>query len=308
MKKIFVLGSLNIDLVFETMRMPKIGETVTAGGFFVGHGGKGANQATAAAKCGGHVIMFGAVGNDAFGKELIASLKKAGVNIEHVQKIKGSSGKAIIIVEKADNRIIVDKGANAFVDSRKIIEELIKLALPGDIIAAQLETPQQVVFEVFEQAKKVGMVTTLNPAPASKLIDELYKYVDIITPNETEAEILTGIYPKNEKDYLNIAQTFLKRGIPQTIITLGERGSVYINAEKMTVIPAYKVDAVDTTAAGDSFIGGLCSSLALGNDILDSIRFGTAVSALTVTKKGAQKSIPDIQEIRRFIADIQMGD
>lgn len=303
MKKVFVLGSLNIDMVMEVDRMPKIGETRMGDHFLINPGGKGANQAVAAAKCGADTTMFGAIGDDIFGKDLVNSLKKYNVNTEFLQKVKGPSGTAIIVVENTDNRTIFAKGANAFVDSRKVIQKLIKRASPGDILAAQLEIPQQVTLDVFETAKKIGMKTTLNPAPASKINSRLYQLIDFITPNETEAEILTGIYPKCEKDYINIAKFFDERGVPETIITLGKRGSVYINRGQITFIPAHSVNTVDTTAAGDSFIGGLCSSLAAGKSMIDAMKFSTAVSAITVTRRGAQNAIPLLYEVEEFIAE-----
>ncbi|MEI6578777.1 MAG: ribokinase [Eubacteriales bacterium] len=301
MRRITVVGSLNMDLVVNTPRIPVLGETILGSDFFTAPGGKGANQAVAAAKLGGSVLMVGCVGNDIFGKELLENLSKNNVDVENVKLIdKTPTGITMITVKDGDNFIIVDPGANSKLLPVMIesIEELIKESF---IAVIQLEIPFETVEKTINLAKKHGTKVLLNPAPARKIPDELFKKIDIITPNEKECEFLTGI-PINSIDDAKTALHILRKsGISQVIITMGSEGVVYNNEETALHKPAYDVKPVDTTAAGDSFTGALAVALSEGKSIDDAVDFANIVGALTVTKSGAQKSLPSKKDVDGFI-------
>lgn len=286
MKKIFVVGSLNTDLVIETPRMPKSGETLTGGGFFMAHGGKGANQAVAAARLGGKVVACGCVGNDEFGKSAVAALKADGINVDNVRTVEGfASGTAVIIIENGDNRIILDKGANACL-SKNDIDKALETAREGDIYLTQLENPIEVIGYGLKAAKQKGLFVILNPAPANAEIVPYLKYCDVITPNETETELLGG-----EKELLKQTKTLL--------VTLGGKGFKIVSENGEKHYPCIKVIAVDTTAAGDTLCGGLAAGLASGNSLENAALFGSKAASIACTKKGAQQSIPTLKEVSR---------
>ena len=288
MKNIYVLGSLNMDLCIETPYVPKKGETILGGNFLTNCGGKGANQATAASKLGGKVFMCGAVGCDDFGKTLKTSLLSAGVNVEHVKTVcETSSGIAVIILSEGDNRIILDKGANAYV-TKTDVDNFLSSASEGDIFLVQLETPIETVGYALERAKGKGLLTVLNPAPANTIIAPYLKWVDIITPNETELEILGG------KDNL------FKNGIKQIVTTLGSKGYEISSKNSSMVYPCIKVKAVDTTAAGDTLCGGLAVYLSRGESLEKACAYGSKAASIACTKKGAQNSIPTEKEVNEF--------
>ena len=296
MKKVFVYGSLNYDLVINTTRIPKSGETIFGNGFFTNSGGKGANQAVASAKLGGDTYLIGAVGTDSFGDECVQSLKKYNVNTEFVSKIDINTGVAIITVCDGDNRIILDRGANYHFDDEKLIS-IIENNVREDIFISQLETPINQVALALKKAKEKNAFTILNPAPAQFLDDSILKSVDLLIPNESELEIISGesIDCKNlEKSILNAVNTLKNRGLNDIIVTLGDNGCYYNNK----FYKAYKTETVDTTGAGDTFIGALASRLALGNSIEESISFCQYAASITVSRKGAQVSIPYLEEVR----------
>lgn len=299
MKKVVVAGSINMDLVTVCERAPKGGETLFGKEFFQVPGGKGANQAVAIGKLGTQVTMLGKIGNDSFGKDLVASMKNSGVNTEYIENSVSSTGIAKIIVEaNGQNRILVVSGANMDVD-RAYIDRHIDVINDSDILVTQLEIPIDTVEYVLKKAKEAGKITILNPAPAAQLNDEIIKNSDIIIPNESELGIITSMPTNTLKEIEAAAQKLLNMGVKELIVTLGSQGSLHLNKKGSTIHSAYKVNAVDTTAAGDSFIGGLVKNIQ--DDNLDeAIEFATKVSAITVTRKGAQISIPTIEEVENF--------
>lgn len=300
--KICVLGSINIDLVIRVKDMPKEGETILSKGFEKISGGKGANQAVAAVRSGNQVSMIGRIGKDSDGRYLKNLLMKESINTNFIiEDDKESTGMAMITVnDNGNNSIVVISGANMGINdddidnARELIEE-------ADIIISQFETTESATIKAFKLAKELGKITILNPAPAKKINPELLKYVDIIVPNETEAELLTGVKVENIDDAKKAAKIFSESGIRFIIITLGSRGAVVIEGEKAEIVDAFKVNAVDTTAAGDSFIGGLSSKLKIDElnfeNIIEAVRFGNKVSSITVQRKGAQPSIATLKEV-----------
>ncbi len=282
---IFIVGSLNMDLCIETPYMPKEGETITGSGFITNGGGKGANQAAAAAKLGGNVAMCGAVGCDLFGETLIKNLSAAGADVSHIKKCNdASTGIAVIVITGGNNRIILDKGANALLTEADI-DEFLKTAKEGDIYLTQLENPIDIIGYGLKQAKVKGMFTILNPAPANKDISAYFNYVDLITPNETELEIFGG------KDALFDA------GIKKIVTTLGSRGYEIADKTSAKIYPCIKVKAVDTTAAGDTLCGGLAVGLSEGMKLEEACAFGSKAASIACTRKGAQQSIPTRKEV-----------
>lgn len=302
MNKICVLGSMNMDLVLKVKDMPKVGETILSKSFQKIAGGKGANQAVAAKRSGAEVFMISKIGKDENGRELRDKLVEDNIDVKYVfeDRIEPTGMALIMVNDNGNNSIIVNAGSNMTLTKEEIhsAENLIK---ESDIIISQFETPENITIEAFKIAKENGKVTILNPAPAKKIKDELLNYTDIIVPNETEAELLTGIEIKDIEDAKKAGDIFLGKGVKFAIITLGEKGAALIGKDFCEIVPAYRVNAIDTTAAGDSFIGGLSSKLDtknLGRETLSSsIRFGNKVSSIAVQRKGAQPSIPYLKEV-----------
>ncbi|MEL7655711.1 MAG: ribokinase [Bacillota bacterium] len=298
---ITVVGSLNMDLVIFTDKIPRPGETVLGKNFKQIPGGKGANQADAATKLGASVNMIGCVGDDSFGAQLKASLKADGVNVDHVLvKPDIATGVAIILVEASgDNCITVASGANYSITDHNI-SQAESVITSSDIILLQLEIPMDIVKLTILTAKSAGKKVILNPAPAAELDEEILKNTDILTPNESELELLSG-HKTDTMDHLKAAGAIiLNKGVKELVITLGSRGCLHMTKETATHYNAYKVNAVDTTAAGDSFNAGLAVSLSEGKTIEESIEFAMKVGALTVTKEGAQTSLPLLREVEDF--------
>lgn len=283
-KKILVIGSINKDLVVNTLRFPKEGETILGNNFYTTNGGKGANQACAIGKLGGDVSMLGAVGNDNFAKDLSDALSSNNVNINNLLiKDNVSTGIAVITVTNdGANHIIVVQGANALITKDDIKEKLIA---SFDIIVMQLEIPLEIAKYAASIAKKLGKTVVLNPSPAVKLDKDFLSCVDILIPNETEIDIIGGI------DYV------LECGVKNIILTLGADGCELITRQNRKHFDAYKVNVVDTTAAGDSFLGGVVRMIADDKTIEEAIEFATKVSNITVTRKGAIDSIPTYNEV-----------
>lgn len=283
-KSILVIGSINKDLVVNTFRFPKEGETILGNNFCTTNGGKGANQACAIGKLGGNVSMLGAVGNDNFGKDLSNALYSNNVNIDNLlMKNDVSTGIAVITVTNdGANHIIVAQGANALITKDDIKEKLIA---SFDIIVMQLEIPLEIAKYAASIAKKLGKTVVLNPSPAVKLDRDFLSCVDILIPNETEIDIIGGV------DYV------LECGVKNIILTLGADGCELITKQNRKHFDAYKVNVVDTTAAGDSFLGGVVRMIADDKTIEEAIEFATKVSNITVTRKGAIDSIPTYNEV-----------
>lgn len=300
MKNICVIGSLNMDLVVNVDAMPKPGQTIIGSNFKEVPGGKGANQAVAMARLNGNVSMIGKVGEDGFGQTLISSLKNDKVDTTYIQTAKGSTGVALITVDKnAQNSIVVSPGAN-FEVKEEDIDNNIKAIENSEIVVLQLETPLNTIKYALNKAKELNKYTILNPAPAVKLDDEIIKNVDLLTPNETELEIISGVSIETEEDIQKAAQIMIEKGVKELIVTLGSKGSLYINKEKSMFKKAYKVEAVDTTAAGDSYTGALAVALSQDKGIEDAMDFASKVGALSVLKEGAQSSLPTLEDVKNF--------
>ena len=300
MKNICVIGSLNIDLVVNVDTMPKPGQTIIGSNFKEVPGGKGANQAVAMARLNGNVSMIGKVGEDGFGQTLINSLKNDKVDTTYIQTSKGATGVALITVDKnAQNSIVVSPGAN-FEVKEDDIDNNIEAIKNSDIVVLQLETPLNTIKYALNKAKELNKYTILNPAPAVKLDNEIIKNVDLLTPNETELEIISGVSIETEEDIQKAAQIMIEKGVKELIVTLGSKGSLYINKEKSMFKKAYKVEAVDTTAAGDSYTGALAVALSQDKNIEDAMDFASKVGALSVLKEGAQSSLPTLEDVKNF--------
>ncbi len=305
MGKIVVIGSLNMDLVTNTKNMPKMGETIIGDSFRQIPGGKGANQAVAIARLGGNVGMIGKIGDDGFGETLKNALTQDNVDTKYITKENDcSTGVAMITVDgEANNSIIVVPGAN-FKMTQADIENSLDVIHEAETIVIQLEVPMEVVQYALLKAKEAGKYTILNPAPAQFLEDAVIANVDLLVPNETELEILTGMEIKNDEDVLAAAKKLLEKGVKQLIVTLGEKGSMYLSEQGMYRFKAYRVKAVDTTAAGDSFVGALAVAISNKLEMTQAIDFATKVGALTVTKLGAQSSLPFTDDVNHFEGEL----
>ncbi len=294
--KIFVVGSLNMDLTIRAPYMPAKGATISGDKFMTTPGGKGANQAVAIGKLGGNVSMVGMVGN-AFGDELTASLRQANVNTRFVERTEQvSSGIAVIVVIDGDNRIILDRGANGLLNE-ELVDRALAEAEAGDYLVVQLEVPLATVEYALKRAKRLGMVTFLNPAPAVELGEAIFANCDYLIPNQTEAEFYTGVYPEDEESAKACAAKLKERGVGNVVITMGEQGSASVCGDRFCKADIVKVRATDTTAAGDTYVGALVTRLAEGADVQEAMRFASKASAITVTRRGAQAAIPFRNEV-----------
>jgi ribokinase len=298
---IVVVGSSNTDMVIKTAHLPAPGETILGGTFFMNAGGKGANQAVAAARLGGAVTFVAKVGNDIFGREAVQLFEKESINTSFVvTDLQKPSGVALITVdEKGENCIAVASGANAALYKEDVEPALEKIEYAG-VVLMQLEVPLDTVIYVAEEAAKKGKKVILNPAPACALPDALYPHISIITPNETEAGMLTRIRVTNEETAKEAAFVLRKKGVDTVIITLGAKGALILERETFTLVPSIPVKAVDTTAAGDIFNGALAVALAEGKELAKAVAFACKAAALSVTKLGAQASAPYRDEVEDF--------
>ncbi len=304
MKKIVVVGSSNTDLIIKVPEIPRPGETLLGGEFMTFPGGKGANQAVAAARAGGDVVFIAAVGDDPYGEEALKGYRLDKINTENIKICKGvPSGIAMITIsEKGENAITVASGANALL-SPADLEELNEVFYEADYMLIQLETPLETVQKAVELCNKLKTRVILNPAPAAELSDKILEKVGIITPNETEAESLTGVIVSDELSAAEAADVLHDFGIETVIITLGASGAYLSDRATSTrsMVPGFSVQAVDTTAAGDVFNGQLAVSLAEGRELERAIVEAHAAAALSVQKLGAQSSIPRREETNYFL-------
>jgi ribokinase len=297
-KKIYVIGSSNTDMVIKSEKLPAPGETILGGTFLMNAGGKGANQAVAAAKLEAEVVFVSKVGNDVFGKEAVEGFKSVGINTDYVFTDETNpSGVALILVDaKGENSIAVASGANGNLQPEEVAQILPHIN-EGDIVLLQLETPIPTVEYAIEACHKKGATVILNPAPAQSLNESIFQYLTLITPNETEAEILTGIKVTELESAKKAADALRAKGVSNVIITLGAKGAYFQNTENQLLIPSQKVEAVDSTAAGDVFNGALSVALSENKNYQDAIAFACKAAAISVTRMGAQASAPTRNEI-----------
>ncbi len=300
MNHLTVIGSINLDTTLQMPVAPKAGQTLHATGHFNAGGGKGANQAVAASRAGAHTSFIGAIGTDATGKFVLDLLNQEEIETAGIETVKDEvTGQAFIIVEEnGENRIILSAGANQHISLTNVSQQE-KTIKESTYVISQLESNLDATIKAFEIAKDNAVKTILNPAPALETLpQELLAVTDIIIPNETETEILTGILPVNDKTLKQAATKMHDFGIETVIITLGSKGAYYSCHGKTGIVPAFKVEAIDTTAAGDTFIGAFASVLKddLSN-LEDAILFGNRASSIAVRRLGAQPSIPTLKEI-----------
>ena len=300
-RQILVVGSCNTDMVIKAAHLPRPGETILGGTFFMNPGGKGANQAVAIARLGGSVTFICKTGSDIFGHQSQQLFEEEGINTSYVFSDSGNpSGVALITVdEKAENCIVVASGANANLlpsDLAKA-EEAIELA---DLILMQLEVPMETVCFVADIAWQKGKKVILNPAPAHPLPADLLHHLYLITPNETEAEMITGVKITDDISAVEAARVLSGMGVQHVIITLGSKGALICSDGEAEIVPALKVEAVDTTAAGDVFNGALTVALSEGRNLKESVRFACKASPISVTRVGAQSSAPYRNEVDIF--------
>lgn len=303
---IYVLGSINYDISLELEKLPKKGETVLADGCYRGLGGKGANQAVAIARLARKyedgrksVKMIGRIGSDALGAELVQKLDGYDVDTEFVRKVNRNTGLAVVSVTGKDNRIMVYGGANLGF-TKSDVDEALEHATSADTLLCQLEVPLYIVGYALRKARMIGMTTVLNPAPAKVLPEDFYGNIDIIVPNETETQTLTGISPKDEASRLEAISFFLNRGVKCVAITLGSQGSFISDGDKIEChVPAIAVPATDTTGAGDTYVGALALTYPhVGMySFKEACLFATRAASITVSRRGASSSIPTFEEV-----------
>lgn len=299
---------MNMDLVVKTDEIPKVGETLLGKELLQIPGGKGANQGVAIAKLGKDVTFIGKVGEDDFGGLLLNSMKNQGVNTQYIERAEASTGIAVINVDQyGNNNIVVILGANVLVDPAYLHRSLAAFE-DSDIVVFQLEIPLETVKEGLKIAKKLGKTTVLNPAPAMDLDDEIIQNTDILIPNEHELERISKVEIRDKASLLKGAKVLLDKGIKKVIITLGSRGALYVSEDESEFFGAYHVDAIDTTAAGDSFIAGFVASYIDDKDIKKAIDMGQRAAALTIQKVGAQSSLPTIEEVKDFRSEVTLWE
>jgi len=301
MPDILVIGSLNADLVVRAPHFPEPGETISGNDLQIIPGGKGANQAVAAARQSVSVAMCGSVGTDGFSSFLLNSLKSDSVDVTNVRTADSATGTAIIVVDAGgQNSIVLSAGANGKVNPRDIDA----LKIDARVLLLQLEIPLETVIHAAGWGRQKNMIVILNPAPARPLPDELISNVDYILPNETELGLLSGMPVKDLASAEEAAGLLLRRGAKNVIVTLGEKGALFVSPDRSIHVKPFKVEVLDTTAAGDAFIGGFASAILRGVEIAEAVKYANACGALAATKFGAQPSLPTRTEVENFIKSI----
>jgi ribokinase len=303
--RVLIVGSVNMDLVVRCGRMPAPGETVLGEGFVTSPGGKGANQAVAAARLGAQCRLLGRVGADPFGQTLLKNLRSEGIDCEHVQPTPGAStGVAMIVVDsRGENSIVVASGANYLMTPDDVVAHADAFARV-DVVTLQLELPLPTVAAAIELARRNGCLVVLDPAPAPEQMPSALCEVDVITPNVGEAEMITGSRTGEERADKNIALDLIARGAKAAVLKLGSRGSMVVTADgHMSRVPAYEVDIVDTTAAGDAFTAALAVAVATGRSLREAAKFANAAGALACTRLGAQSAMPTAAEVGMLMQD-----
>jgi len=304
--RIAVVGSLNMDLVIRSPHIPRPGETIIGSDFQTIPGGKGANQAVAAARLGAQVSMMGRLGRDSFADTLLENLASSGVDAAYVHKdTEAATGVALIVVdERGENSIVVASGANMQL-SEADVDAAESMIASADVLVLQLEVPLPAIFRSAEIAHQHGVAVVLNPAPARELPAELYELVDVLIPNETETALLTGQQSDSSERLSAATHQFLERGVGAVVITLGKQGALLTNQEyDGRKFEAFQINAVDTTAAGDAFVAGLAVSLGTGHPLLEAIQWGNAAGALAAMRFGAQTSAPTREEVEKLISGV----
>lgn len=300
MSKIVVIGSSNTDMVVQSERLPRPGESVLGGDFMMAGGGKGANQAVAVARMGHKVVFSAALGNDIFGDAALNSYQNFGIDTTHIVRKDIPSGVALIMVDsKGQNCISVALGANNALTIEDVLPALESVE-SGDIVLLQLEIPMATVEATVEAAAAKGARVVLNPAPAAPVSEQVLSNLYLITPNQTEAQTLTGVEVTDEASACEAAQILCARGVERVVITMGGSGAYLYENGKGVIVPARMVDAIDTTAAGDVYNGALCAALAEGKSLEQALAFATKASAISVTRAGAQPSVPSREEVDNF--------
>lgn len=300
--KVVIVGSLNMDLVTRAPRLPRAGETLAGQSFVTVPGGKGANQAVAAARLGASVAMIGCVGDDAYGEQLRSALLVEGIDCQAVTNVANeSTGVALIVVDdSSQNAIVIVAGGNGHVTS-EVVDGFDALLSRAEVIICQLEVPMATVGYVLKRGHELGKTVILNPAPVSgPLPAEWYAWVDYLIPNESEATALTGLPVDSVATADAAATALLASGVSKVIVTLGEQGALFATRAHSQHFPAPRVKAIDTTAAGDTFVGGFAAALADGKPESEAIRFGQIAAALSVTRSGAQPSIPTFNDVQSY--------
>lgn len=300
MAKVIVFGSMNMDLSISAPRMPEAGETLAGSDFITTAGGKGANQAVAAARLGAPTHMIAAVGADAFGEELVGGLAAAGVDVGDVGRLEGvSTGVAVIVRTEGENRIVLSAGANHALGADEVTRALRRAGEAGDVLLAQGECDPAATEEALRCAHEQGLFTVYNPAPARPVPDDLWPCVDLVCLNETECQIMCGVLPVDDETCRAAAERLRGLGVGAVVITLGAAGSFGMGADGDALrVPAARAErVVDTTGAGDTFIGALVAGRVQGLSLGESMRWGAAAAALTVSRLGAQKAIPTAGEV-----------
>lgn len=302
--RLCIVGSSNIDLTFRSDRLPRAGETISGTGFHLGFGGKGANQAVMAARLGARVTLISRVGQDGFGEGALRHFQEQGMDTSNVSRDETlPSGTAAILVDAAaQNRIIVVAGANAALSPRDVHRAAAAIQ-SSQLLLGQLEVPLETTLAAFQAAKAAGVPTMLNPAPAVPLPDELLRLTDTCVPNETEIESLTGQPAATLAEAEAAARTLLERGPGRVVVTLGVQGALLVEPGRVEHVPAFAVPAVDTTGAGDAFIGSLAVFLGKGWTWLEAMSWANAAAALSVTRPGAQASFPNRAEVEAFLSN-----
>ncbi|MCM3780787.1 ribokinase [Microbacterium hydrocarbonoxydans] len=300
---VVIVGSVTADVTTFSTRLPARGETILGDEFTLMLGGKGANQAVAAGRSGARTSFVGCVGDDLFHDLVVDGLSDAGVDLAHLRTVPGPTGIAHIRVDaSAQNDIVMVPLANAALSAEQIDGALTALAPTTSVLLTQLETPSALTAHITARGREHGMTVILDPAPAAPLPDDVWRNIDIVTPNETEASLLSGVEVVDAATAEEAGRWFLHRGVGAAVITLAGQGSCVVTAEGATVIPPFPVEAVDTTAAGDAYAGYLGAALANGSSLSDAVRLATAAGALAVTKQGASPSLPLRAEVDAFLS------
>ncbi|MGM1018919.1 MAG: ribokinase [Actinomycetota bacterium] len=300
---VVIVGSVTADVTTFSQRLPVRGETILGDEFTLLLGGKGANQAVASGLAGARTSFVGCVGDDLFHDLVVDGLSAAGVDLTHLRTVPGPTGIAHIRVDSsAQNDIVMVPLANAALSAEQIDAALEALAPTTSVLLTQLETPSTLTAHITARGRELGMTTILDPAPAAPLSPEVWSTIDIVTPNESEATVISGIEVTDAASAERAGRWFLDQGVGAAVITLAAQGSCVVTAEGASIIPPLPVEAVDTTAAGDAYAGYLGAALATGSDLAEAVRLATAAGALAVTKQGASPSLPHRSDVDAFLA------